>query len=133
MSRNRLCIVDVFASAGGLSTGLAWASFDIALGVERDHDACESFAKAHPAATVLEADVASVVWGLWRHEDYVLVGGPPCQPWSNGGKRLGAEDERDGWPAFLQALRGVRPRAFLAETWEWHSEAPMSSPKLTFD
>ena len=125
MSRNPLCAVDVFAGAGGLSTGLAWAGFDIAVGVERDHDACGSFAKAHPAATVLETDVASVVWGLWRHEDYVLVGGPPCQPWSNGGKRLGAEDERDGWPAFLQALRGMRPRAFLAENVPGLAKHPM--------
>lgn len=108
-------IVDIFAGAGGLSTGLAQAGFEVVLGIERDRDACESFAKAHPGAEVLETDVSAVVWGLWRRQDYVLVGGPPCQPWSSGGKRRGAEDERDGWPGFLGALRGMRPVAFIAE------------------
>ena len=108
-------VVDIFAGAGGLSTGLAAAGAEIVLGVERDRDACESFAKAHPAAVALEADVASVVFRNWRQDIDILVGGPPCQPWSTGGKRLGTKDRRDGWPGFLRALDGLHPAAFLAE------------------
>jgi DNA (cytosine-5)-methyltransferase 1 len=44
-----------------------------------------------------------------------VVGGPPCQPWSTGGLRLGDEDERDGFPEFFEALRIIRPEAFLIE------------------
>jgi DNA (cytosine-5)-methyltransferase 1 len=51
----------------------------------------------------------------WRGRVEVLAGGPPCQPWSSGGKRLGAGDPRNGWPAFIRALGEIRPRAFLAE------------------
>lgn len=107
--------LDIFAGAGGLSIGLEQAGFDIVAGAEWDRDACETFAKAHPTAEVIEGDVNAVAFRGWRDDIDVLVGGPPCQPWSSGGKRLGAEDPRDGWPAFLRALREIRPRAFIAE------------------
>jgi DNA (cytosine-5)-methyltransferase 1 len=108
-------VLDIFAGAGGLSIGLAKAGFDIVAGAEWDRDACETFAKAHPTADVIEGDVNTVAFRPWRDDVEVLVGGPPCQPWSSGGKRLGAEDPRDGWPAFLRALGEIRPRAFIAE------------------
>jgi len=120
-------VVDIFAGAGGLSTGLAMAGCEIVLGVERDPDACSSFAKAHPAATVMETGVESVVFGNWRQDIDILAGGPPCQPWSTGGKRLGARDERDGWPGFLRALRGLRPLAFLAENVPGFAKQPRFS------
>ncbi len=107
--------LDIFAGAGGLSIGLEQAGFEIAAGTEWDPDACETFAKAHPSADVVEGDVNAVDFRRWRGEVDVLVGGPPCQPWSTGGKRLGTDDPRDGWPAFLRALREIKPRAFIAE------------------
>lgn len=107
--------LDIFAGAGGLSIGLEQAGFDIVAGAEWDSDACETFAKAHPTADVVEGDVNAIDFRRWRDEIDVLVGGPPCQPWSTGGKRLGSADPRDGWPAFLRALREIRPRAFIAE------------------
>jgi DNA (cytosine-5)-methyltransferase 1 len=90
-------VLDVFAGAGGLSTGLAEAGFEVVGGVERDRDACETFAKAHPSAEVVEGDVGRVPLRRWRDEVEVVAGGPPCQPWSTGGKRLGPADARDGW------------------------------------
>jgi DNA (cytosine-5)-methyltransferase 1 len=107
--------LDIFAGAGGLSIGLEQAGFDIVAGAEWDGDACETFAKAHPTAEVIEGDVNAMSFRRWRDDVDVLVGGPPCQPWSTGGKRLGTDDPRDGWPAFLQALTEIRPRAFVAE------------------
>lgn len=107
--------LDIFAGAGGLSIGLEQAGFDIVAGAEWDSDACETFSKAHPTADVVEGDVNAIDFRRWRNDIDVLVGGPPCQPWSTGGKRLGSADPRDGWPAFLRALREVKPRAFIAE------------------
>ncbi len=107
--------LDIFAGAGGLSIGLEQAGFDIVAGAEWDPDACETFAKAHPTAEVVEGDVNAVDFRRWRTDVDILVGGPPCQPWSTGGKRLGTDDPRDGWPAFLRALREIKPRAFIAE------------------
>jgi DNA (cytosine-5)-methyltransferase 1 len=108
-------VLDVFSGAGGLSIGLEQAGFEVVAGADWDRDACETFAKAHPAADVLEGDVSAISFSSWRDDVDILVGGPPCQPWSTGGKRLGASDPRDGWPSFLRALRQVRPVAFIAE------------------
>ena len=108
-------VLDLFCGAGGLSTGLDQAGLDVVAGADCDRDACESFAKAHPGAEVLHGDVAAMDLSHWRREVDVVVGGPPCQPWSSGGKRLGAGDTRDGWPAFLRALAALRPIGFIAE------------------
>lgn len=108
-------VLDLFAGAGGLSLGLEEAGFTIAAGAEIDRDACESFAKAHPAAEVLAGDVGRVSFEPWQGAIDCVVGGPPCQPWSIGGKQLGSDDPRDGWPKFIEALRVVKPKAFIAE------------------
>ena len=52
-------------------------------------------------------------WGQWDGIDLV-VGGPPCQPWSIG-DFAEANVMNDGWPAFMMAIKSLRPRAFLAE------------------
>jgi DNA (cytosine-5)-methyltransferase 1 len=114
-SVSKVRVLDIFAGAGGLSMGLEQAGFDVVAGAEWDRDACETFAKAHPTADVAEGDVNAIDFRRWRSDVDVLVGGPPCQPWSTGGKRLGADDPRDGWPSFLRALRETRPEAFVAE------------------
>ena len=107
--------LDIFAGAGGLSLGLEAAGFEIVGGVDIDPDACETFAKAHPAAEVVCDDVGQLPFAAWQPRVDIVVGGPPCQPWSTGGKRLGAADPRDGWPIFLHALEEIKPRAFIAE------------------
>lgn len=108
-------VLDLFAGAGGLSIGLEAAGFTIVAGADIDPDACDTYAKAHPAAEVLRLDVARVSFRPWRDAVDCVVGGPPCQPWSTGGKRLGTDDPRDGWPGFLKALEEIAPRAFIAE------------------
>jgi DNA (cytosine-5)-methyltransferase 1 len=107
--------LDIYSGAGGLSIGLEAAGFKIVAGADIDADACDTFAKAHPAAEVLRGDVGQMSFRSWRGAVDCLVGGPPCQPWSTGGKRLGTDDPRDGWPQFLQALKEIEPRAFIAE------------------
>lgn len=121
-------VLDVFAGAGGLSTGLAEAGFDVVAGAEWDSDACDTFAKAHPAAEVIDGDVRAIDFRAWRGRVDVLVGGPPCQPWSSGGKRLGSADPRNGWPAYIRALDEVRPRAFIAENVAGFAAAARTAP-----
>jgi DNA (cytosine-5)-methyltransferase 1 len=108
-------VLDVFSGAGGLSLGFATAGCTIVAGADHDRDACETFAKNHPGADVLDGDVNAMSFRRFAGAVDVVVGGPPCQPWSNGGKRLGAADDRDGWPAFGRVLDEVRPGAFVAE------------------
>jgi DNA (cytosine-5)-methyltransferase 1 len=108
-------VLDVFAGAGGLSIGLEQAGFTVVAGAEWDPDACQTFATAHPEAAVYEGDVNRTSFVHLRDEVDVVAGGPPCQPFSSGGKRRGHEDPRDGWPAFVRVLEEVRPAAFVAE------------------
>jgi DNA (cytosine-5)-methyltransferase 1 len=106
--------IDLFAGAGGLSLGLEAAGTHVQCGFEWEEDACETYSKSHPTADVVQADISQLDFGHWQGVDLV-VGGPPCQPWSTGGKRLGTGDLRDGWPTYLRALRQLAPKAFIAE------------------
>ncbi len=110
-----LTLVDAFCGAGGLSAGLVSAGFELLAAVDRDSDSCASLAAAHPHAEVICGDVARLRASRLRGRVHLLAGGPPCQPWSSGGLRRGGDDERDGWPAYLDLLDRLRPDAFLAE------------------
>jgi len=116
--------LDIFCGAGGLSLGLEAAGVKVVAGVEVDHDAAATWALCHPRAELARTDARRVAWRRFDGVDLV-VGGPPCQPWSTGGLRLGEQDERDGWPAFLEALACLRPRAFLAENVSGLTEGAM--------
>src|SRR3954464_14181476 len=90
-------LLDVFAGAGGLSLGLAAAGFDVVGAVERDAHGGATFARAHPAADLYSRDLNGLSLRHLRGQVDVVAGGPPCQPWSTGGKRLRPEDPRDRW------------------------------------
>ena len=45
----------------------------------------------------------------------IIIGGPPCQPFSRFGNQMGMEDARDGFPIFIDAVRRLQPRVFLFE------------------
>ncbi len=74
-------------------------------------------------ATTLKLNgFTNVVNGLLEHSDLsqyhgadLLTAGPPCQPWSIGGRSLGEEDSRNLWAATVRAIRGIQPKAFLIE------------------
>lgn len=109
----------LFAGTGGADLGLQRAGFTHLACVEGDATACRTLAAAgFPAvhawiggggpdgqpAFVPPATPVDLLWAS-----------PPCQPYSRAGKRLGAADERDGWPATLQVIEQVRPRWVIVE------------------
>ncbi|MEX0863513.1 MAG: DNA cytosine methyltransferase [Acidimicrobiia bacterium] len=110
-----LVTIDLFAGAGGLSLGLRRAGFDVVLAVERDADSCKTFLGHHPGVDLRDGDIVEVDFVPFSGQVDVVVGGPPCQPFSTGGKGLANEDPRDATPEFARAIRQVRPRAFLME------------------
>ncbi len=63
----------------------------------------------------LQADITTLDLKADRGRFALVAGGPPCQPFSVGGKRLAADDARNGIPQFLRALADLRPHAFLME------------------
>jgi DNA (cytosine-5)-methyltransferase 1 len=113
--------VELFAGAGGLAIGMANAGFRHAAVIEWDHDACETFREnqRHHAHSVEgwplhELDVREFNYD--RLSDVMVVsGGPPCQPFSLGGKHRGHLDERDMFPEAVRAVRELNPRAFIFE------------------
>jgi DNA (cytosine-5)-methyltransferase 1 len=113
--REPLPTIDLFAGAGGLSLGLRDADFDVVAASEWNRDACDTYAKHHPGSDLIDGDLARISFRPWRGHVVLVAGGPPCQPWSTGGKRLGTSDPRDGFPHFLRVLREVQPPAFLIE------------------
>lgn len=110
----RLTSIDLFCGAGGLSLGFERAGFTSVMGLDTNRDAISTYRKAFPNAETVERSVAGYDFRQWRGVDLV-AGGPPCQPFSNGGKRLAAEDGRDMIPEFARAVNEIMPRAFIME------------------
>jgi DNA (cytosine-5)-methyltransferase 1 len=110
--------LSLFSGGGGLDLGFARAGMTHVASYELLQDAADTLQKAHPEWQVFggaAGNVNNVAWGQWKGEVDVLHGGPPCQPFSVAGRQRGELDPRDGWPAYVQAVRAVRPLAFVAE------------------
>lgn len=106
--------IDLFAGAGGLSLGLEVSGFEAVAAVECDHDCCQTYDAFFPKLKIQPLPIEAVDFTAFSGIELV-AGGPPCQPFSIGGKRLSAEDSRDMLPHFVRAVAEARPQAFLLE------------------
>lgn len=114
--------VELFGGAGGLALGTHAAGFRNEIFVEWDRWACDTVrenAKAgHPAVQgwdVREGDVRNIHFDELVSGIDLVAGGPPCQPFSMGGKARASDDKRDMFPAAAEVIRTLSPRAFLLE------------------
>ena len=114
--------VELFTGCGGLAFGLAEAGASHRLLVEFN---------SHAAATIgfnaqrgvkhvadwsfVRDDVRNIDWSKFRGEVRIVAGGPPCQPFSVGGKARGNDDHRDMWPEAIRAVREISPDLFIFE------------------
>lgn len=106
--------VSIFAGAGGFDLAARSVGIDVVRSVERDADCCATLAAAgfHP----MQADVDDFdVWSAGLPPIDLLFGGPPCQPFSVAGKGEGGDDDRDGFPAAVQAAQALRPKWMVLE------------------
>ena len=62
-----------------------------------------------------EGDVRDVDWSAIPQDIELLAGGPPCQPFSMGGKHKAHDDKRDMFPATVQIVKRLRPKTFVVE------------------
>ncbi len=119
----RLKSVELFGGAGGLALGLHKSGFDTQMFVEWDRWACDTVRENADAGyravkswQVHQGDVRDVDWTSLESTDIDLVsGGPPCQPFSMGGRARAADDHRDMFPATSEVIRKLQPRAFILE------------------
>ncbi len=106
--------LELFAGAGGMALGFESEGFEHAALVEIDEKACNTLRAAFGEKHVVQGDLSTMDFSPWKGVD-VLTGGPPCQPYSNAGKKAGRKDVRDGFPWFIRAIKETGPRYFLAE------------------
>lgn len=121
-NRQPLRSLELFTGTGGLALGVHRAGFRNVALIEWNKDACETLTenmarRAIPGLAkwnIVEEDVRGVSFENFASLDLV-AGGPPCQPFSIGGKHRGWNDSRDMIPQFIRAVREVQPRAFILE------------------
>lgn len=114
--------IELFAGAGGLGMGVSLAGFRPLQVVEWDADCCQTLAsnvarKVSPVRDwkILQRDVRELSFLAFEDRIDLLTGGPPCQPFSLGGRHAAHRDERDMFPQAVRAVREIRPKAFLFE------------------
>ncbi|MBL8203226.1 MAG: DNA cytosine methyltransferase [Blastocatellia bacterium] len=106
--------LELFSGAGGLAKGLELAGFEHTAFVEINKDACASLAENFGTDRVFQGDVKDFNLGGLENID-VIAGGPPCQPFSLGGKHKAYQDSRDMFPYAIRAIEQLSPKAFVFE------------------
>lgn len=113
-------IIDLFAGVGGLSLGFEMAGFDTVLANEYDKSIAESYMKNRPHTKMIIADITKLpleeTFRAYVNNVDVVVGGPPCQGFSQKGQRKTINDERNFlFRYFYNVVRYVKPKYFLME------------------
>lgn len=106
--------LELFSGAGGLAKGLELAGFRHAAFVEFNRDACASLRENFEPEKVFFGDIREYNLDSLNHID-VVAGGPPCQPFSLGGKHRADLDNRDMFPYAIKAIEKLMPKAFIFE------------------
>lgn len=115
--------IELFAGAGGLGIGVSEAGFTPAAIVEWDRWCCDTIREnqARGVAAVsrwphpIEGDAHDI--DFTKHEGAIALvsGGPPCQPFSLGGKHRAHDDARDMWSEAVRVVRETKPKSFIFE------------------
>lgn len=117
---NRKCI-SLFSGAMGLDIGLSLAGIDIVIGQDVDGACALTMVRnGHPciAGDIRKISPAEMLEAshMKRGEPFLICGGPPCQPFSTAGKRLGLNDPRGSlFMDFARMIAGIQPRFFIME------------------
>jgi DNA (cytosine-5)-methyltransferase 1 len=124
-------VISLFSGAGGLDYGFEAAGFETAVALEIDPDCCDTLRRSRPWP-VIERDIVDVSTSeiLGRaharrgKDNLVVLGGPPCQPfsksgwWANGDSRRLSDPRASTLEGYLRVLEEALPAAFLLENVE---------------
>jgi DNA (cytosine-5)-methyltransferase 1 len=114
MATSKLSSLELFAGAGGLAKGLEMAGIQPKALIELNRDACLTLACNYGDHLIRAVDIRTFKFDEIGHVD-VVSGGPPCQPFSIGGRHQGNRDQRDMFPYACKAIRVCTPKAFIFE------------------
>ena len=129
-------VISLFSGAMGLDIGLAKAGLNVVIGQDFDASCVKTMrANGHK---VLEGDIREIepqqllsLTGLHIGEPFLICGGPPCQPFSTAGKRLGINDPRGSlFIDFIRMIDYIRPRFFVMENVKGIMSAPLKHVPL---
>lgn len=111
-----------FTGAGGLDLGLEFSGLKATLAIEVDGDCCNTLKHNRPELDVWQADITQLDADKIRrrrnhnNDVFLMVGGPPCQSFSSGGKRAALSDPRGNLIyTYLRLIDQVRPKYFILE------------------
>lgn len=124
-------VISLFSGAMGLDIGLGLAGLNVAIGQDFE-PACVETIKAN-GHEVIGGDIREIQpqslldkTGLNVGEPFMICGGPPCQPFSTAGKRLGINDPRGSlFMDFIRMIDYIRPRFFVMENVKGIMSAPL--------
>ena len=122
MSSAQLRSVELFSGAGGLALGMAKSGFRHEMLVEFNKDAVDTLKKNHDEGqqqirdwNILHSDIKDISFTKYRGQIAAVAGGPPCQPFSLGGRHKANNDSRDMFPQAVRAVREAKPETFIFE------------------
>lgn len=108
-------IVSLFSGCGGLDLGFSKAGFDVAWANEFDREIWETYEANHPDTVLDRRDIRNI-----SSADILncvgIIGGPPCQSWSEAGRQRGITDDRGKlFMQYIRILKDKQPQFFMAE------------------
>lgn len=107
-------VIDLFAGVGGFSLGFEQAGFDIVLANEYDKSIAHAYSENRPGIPMIVEDITRLSIGetfdRFRGKTTVIIGGPPCQGFSQKGKRKSVNDPRNFlFRYYFEVVDRVRP------------------------
>lgn len=113
-------IIDLFSGVGGLSLGFRLEDFEVVLANEIDEEIATSYKKNHPQTIMINEDITKLdiedIFGEYRNKINGIVGGPPCQGFSQKGQRKTIKDERNFlFLYFYNVVKFLNPCFFVME------------------
>lgn len=109
-------IISLFSGAGGLDLGFHKAGFKTVIANEFDAKICPTFKENFPQTKLIEGDIRNVDESVFPKHVTGIIGGPPCQSWSEAGSLRGIEDARGQlFYEYIRILKSAQPLFFVAE------------------
>lgn len=113
-------VIDLFAGVGGLSLGFEQAGFHVVLANEYDAEIAAAYRKNHHKTKMVVGDITALnledTFGAFAGKIDVIIGGPPCQGFSQKGQRKTIHDERNFlFKYYVKVVELVCPRYFVME------------------